>query len=288
MTIWILIGVMVAVAVALLLGPLFRRPENGGTMSADLAIYRDQLAEIDRDVARGLIDADGAEAARREVERRILDAADPEAAATTGGRGAIAFALVATLLVPTCALFIYLGLGRPDLVSAPPPRIVADNATAGKAAGKTRQAMLAAVTRLAERLEASPGDLDGWLLLARAYIALERFDDAAGAYRRAMGLGRGRAAIVAAYGEALVLADSGVVTPAARAAFEAALRADPKEAKARFFLALADAQAGELAAALAAWRALAADAPEGASWLALVHTHIAQAMRELEESSGAP
>jgi len=281
---------LTALALAMLLAPLCvgrRSPES--REAYNLAVYRDQLAEIERDLARGVLAAEHAEAARAEIARRILalKPAEGEAGPTGHARGLKAHApagplapraaaIVAILLLPLAAGIVYWQLGSPSLPDQPfAERAAADTPPA--AANPAAIDMDKALARLRAHLKEHPEDLTGWLLLARAELNLDRYQEAAEAYRHAADLSGQRADISGDWGEAQVLAAGGTVTPAAKEAFAAALR-DPETApRSRYYLALAQMQEGKVKSALQAWVDLAAEAPADADWLPLVRQRIAEA-----------
>ncbi len=271
--IWLVLAGMTVTAIGFVLMPLIRRAEDGpGRGAFDAAVYRDQLAEIERDVGRGLLGRGEADAARVEVERRLLAAADldlPVAAAAPPRRRGRATAIALGVAVPAMAAVLYLALGSPLVPGAPFAAREAERAMAAGQANKAQFEALAA--RLAKRLETSPDELEGWRLLARSYKTLERFDDAAKAYRRAIALVKGEpkisAVLSAAYGEVLVMAADGMVTPKARAAFTQAVAKDAANPMARYYLGLALYQQGNTSAALVIWIELARAAPAAAPWL---------------------
>ena len=278
---WLGAGLLTALVVVALLRPLLRpaAPAAGRT-PYDLAVYRDQLAEIARDTARGVLDPAESEAARLEIERRILAAAETPAPAAAGPGAAPGWLAAAIAIgLPALALAGYLGLGAPGLPGAP----AADQPVA--AAPPEADDMQALVEQLAQRMAANPGDAKGWLLLGRSYGSLGRYQDSATAYAAAIAHGAGDgvegAQVHAAYGEALTAAADGQITAAARAAFDAAVASDPAEPRARFYLALAKAQEGRLDAALADWVALEAEAPADAPWRAAVTDQIERAAAAL-------
>jgi cytochrome c-type biogenesis protein CcmH len=282
MTFWLVIGAMTAAAVLAVLVPLLRpRAADSARADHDLEVYRDQLGELDRDLERGLVGADEAAAAQLEIERRMLAAADAGAAAVprTGvshpGTAQKAMAVVLAVALPAGAAALYLLLGQPGL----PDRPLAERrnqaapvATAAEDAASRDLAEMAA--RVARRLREQPEDLDGWVLLARTYQNLGRHADAANAYGSAVAVAGDQARLHADHGEALVYAADGVMTPAARRAFEKAAKIDPADPKTRFYLAVAVAQAGRFQEAIDAWRKLAAEAAPDAPWLAAVRERI--------------
>jgi cytochrome c-type biogenesis protein CcmH len=265
-------------ALALLLLPLLLR--RGGAAARDaynLAVYRDQLAEVERDVGRGLLGAEQAEAARTEIGRRILALGSDEGGIIAEPKR-VAAATVAILLLPIVALLIYAALGAPLL----PDRPFTERRSADPtAAGADPVDIQTALAQLREHLKAHPDDLTGWLLLGRSEIGVGQYREGATAYGRAADLSGRRADVMGDWGEAQVLAADGAVTPAARDAFAAALKDPTAAPQSRYYLALAQMQQGDTAGALAAWRALAADSPVDATWLPMVRQRIAEAAAKL-------
>ena len=285
---------LTTLAVALLLGPLILRGRAAQARDAyNLAVYRDQLAEIERDVERGVLSSDEAAAAKSEISRRILALA-PAAASAAPGRAPLVVATIAILALPFAAWTLYWDLGSPSL---------ADQPFASRKAEDTRAAqnpnphvdMAEAVKKLTAHLEAHPDDLEGWLLLARSDLDLSRYADAVDAYRHAADLSGQKPEIVGDWGEAQVLAAGGTVTAEAKKAFETALADKESAPRSRYYLALAKLQAGDTKGALQDWVDLEADSPSDADWLPLLRQRIADAAKSagidpatLKTSSGAP
>lgn len=283
---WIAIGALTVAALVALIVPLVRRRQGGpGRAAHNLAVYRDQLREIDTDVERGVLSADEAESARIEISRHMLDAGPAEEAAEIGGGGAgsplplpqLAVIVILALAVPGAALSIYLTRGSPSAPGQP----YASRAEVRVAGPQAPAGMTDMVRRLADRLAGEPGDLNGWLLLGRSYTVLERYGDAAQAYRTAAGLAPDDPLVLSFLGESLVYSADGTVTQPAIAAFEKVLGLQPDNVAARFYLALGRAQAGRLQDAFDGWYALAADSPAGAPWLPDLRSRLENAADEL-------
>jgi cytochrome c-type biogenesis protein CcmH len=258
MLFWPLFALMTGAAIFAVLWPLGRpRPLAASANEADLAVYRDQLGEIERDRARGVLPEREAEGARTEVSRRLLAAADRGAAETAPGeqfrRRAIALAALAG--VPVFAFLVYGALGSPGLPDAPL------QARLDKAPEQQDVAIL--VRRIEGHLASNPKDARGWEVLAPIYLRLGRAQDAVAARTNILHLRGADASRLADLGEATVAAADGMVRTDARAAFERALTFDKTNAKARFFLALAAEQDGRKDDALNAWRTLAAESAGG-------------------------
>jgi cytochrome c-type biogenesis protein CcmH len=287
-----LIG-LTCLALAILLVPLLlRRHTAASRESYNLAVYRDQLAEIERDAARGLLNAEQAEAARAEIGRRILALPPSSAASTSMSSRSVAVAAIAVIAVPFAAWLLYARLGAPALPDQP---FAARTTAAKPTAGIEHIDLGEAVGKIAAHLKEHPEDLRGWLLLGRTELSLGRYAEAVDAYRHAADLSGHRADIMGDWGEAQVIAADGTVTPAAREAFEAALADKESAPRSRYYLALAKSQQGDTKGALQGWVDLAADAPAEAEWLPLVQQRIAEAAAKLsvdpatlKTSSGMP
>jgi len=284
MLVWLAFALLAGLVAAFVILPLAgaRRglPERA---AYDRAVYRDQLAEIERDRSRGLLSAAEAASARLEIERRLLGTAAESEASSPRKTAPAPWALVLVLAVavPLGAAGIYLLRGSPQLPDLPFAAREDERAAARPAGNHDLEQ---AVAVLEAKLKQAPNDVEGWLLLAHTQQTLEHWQESGEAYRRALPLAGDRADIEASYGEMLFLAADGVVTPAAHEAFAAALARDPQNVAARYYLALADAQAGNARAAIDAWQKLLADSPPGAGWIPTVRHRI----EETAKAAGLP
>ncbi|SFP73144.1 cytochrome c-type biogenesis protein CcmH [Mesorhizobium sp. NFR06] len=248
----------------------------------DLEVYRDQLSELDRDMARGLIQPGEAEEARAEIGRRILrlGAAERQDSAISGpSRGARLVASVAVLAVPLLSWGLYGVLGSPDLPSQP----LAERLAKSPADSSVDEL----VARAEAHLAANPSDGKGWDVLAPIYLRLQRFPDAVTAYRNAIRLDGDSAVRQAGLGEAIASAAGGIVSADAQNAFEAALKLDPDNAKANFYLAVGLAQEGRKAEAVAAWQNMLGQLAPDSPWRNAVQQALAEA-GEPAVATGAP
>jgi cytochrome c-type biogenesis protein CcmH len=270
MTLWLLFGLMTAAAIFAVLWPLGRARGTQGAGN-DIAVYRDQLDEIARDRAAGLIGEAEAEAARVEVSRRLLAAADaaPAATAMPGStlRRRVA-GLAALIALPAIAGSLYLLLGSPQLPGQP---LASRDATPLQDRSLDRL-----VAQVESHLEKNPEDGRGWEVVGPVYMRTERFDDAVKARRNSLRLNGPSADREADLGESLVAAANGVVTAEAKAAFERALTHDAKHNKARFLLAVAAQQDGQPEKAAAIWRAMLADMRPSSPWVPMIRQALAQ------------
>lgn len=274
MTLWILLTLLAAVAAVWLTIPLVRRHEARADERAQtLAVLREQLTDIDVQLAAGSLSPGDAEGLRVEIKRRMLaaghraDAPDrPLQRRTLSG---VALAMAA--LVAVAATALYATMGRPDLgetaIAPAPPGPVAD----------PQAAQIAALTsQLEAKVAANANDPEGWRLLGLAYYQTGRFAESATAYQRSAALKPDTPGLQSALGEAVVLSSNGQVTPPARTAFAAAVAQDKADARARFFLALAKQQGGDAKGAIADWLALLKDAPADAPYVPQVRQTVEQ------------
>jgi cytochrome c-type biogenesis protein CcmH len=267
MNLWFVFALMTVAAVFAVLWPLGRRyqPQAGGS---EESVYRDQLAEIDRDLAGGLIAAAEADSARIEISRRLLAATDSRPPALPSGSLRRAVAIVALIGLPLTAAALYLPLGSPQLGDFP----LASRAQAPDA----KQPLVNLVAQVEAHLEKNPTDGRGWTVLAPVLGRLGRYDDAVRAWRNAITYGGDSAERRADLGETMMAAAGGVVTGEAKAEFERAVAMNADEVKARYFLGLAAEQDGRTGDAQAIWKTMLAKAPSDAPWIPLVQAAIAR------------
>ncbi|MEQ1407549.1 c-type cytochrome biogenesis protein CcmI [Neorhizobium sp. Rsf11] len=270
MVLWIILALLTAAVAAVLIAPFAR---GGKVAPADrtgeVEVYRDQLNELERDRAQGLIEPQEAEYARAEIGRRLLAAAGANADRQEGAAKAGKYALVTsmvTLVLPVVGLCLYLTLGSPGLPDQP---LEARLANPGN-----NVALL--VAKAERHLAQNPNDGAGWDLLAPIYFRSMRLGDAEMAYRNAIRLLGPSATRLAGLGETLVASNDGIVTEDARSAFEEAVRLEPDNPRSRFYVGLGLEQAGRAAEARSVFEAIAKDSPAGAPWLELVNQHIAK------------
>jgi cytochrome c-type biogenesis protein CcmH len=264
MTLWLVFALMTAAAIFAVLWPLGRAGAVSG--GSDIAVYRDQLDEIARDRATGLIGDAEADAAKVEVSRRLIAAADTAQTekSVTGGspvwrrRGA---ALAGLVLLPAGAAALYLMLGSPELPGAP---------LATRQAATHNQPIETLISQVEVHLERNPDDARGYEVLAPVYLRLGRFADAVNARRKLLALSGETAERQSDLGEALTAASNGVVTAEAKTAFERAQALDGADMKSKFYLGLTAEQDGLRDKAAEIWRGMLTNAPPGAPWVATV------------------
>lgn len=270
MLFWAVAALLTLVASLAVMLPFLRAPRGAAAAAAhDIEVYRDQLAELEREVGRGSIGRSEAEEARAEIGRRLLRAKETDGTgAAAEGASMRLVAMAAVLAVPLVSWGLYGFLGSPGLPAQPlQARLTKDPA---------QNSIDELIARAESHLAANPDDGRGWDVLAPVYFRLGRYADAETAYRNAIRLDGATARREAGLGEAITGERGGVVSAEAEAAFERALELEPGNPKARFFLAMAKAQEGSLDEAGEQWRSLQADLPEDSPWREAVGQALAQ------------
>lgn len=283
---WFILALMTGAAVFALLWPMSRRanpPAEAGGLATETVFYEDQLREIERDLARGLIAAPEAEAARTEAGRRLLRASRADVPLPPGiaepalrqRRAASAFALST---IPLVALIAYGLYGSPHMPS--------QGAAERQAVQNGGQELLNAIAQIEARLASDPKDGRGWSVLAPVYMRMGRFDDAAHAYEAATRLLGETPQRLSDWGEALMAGNNGVISPQAKALFERAVALDGTAAKPRFYLARAAELDGDIPLAIQRLTALAETAPADAPWLPAVRDSLTRLKGEASPKTG--
>lgn len=297
MTFWIIVGLLAALVAALLALALIRRRTDTEPAAAfDLRVYRDQLKEVDRDLARGLVSQADADRVRTEISRRIL-AADAEVqraadgtASRTPGVLVLAGGLAAVLIGGSVALYSRIGQpGYGDLprtlrvetaaqvrAERPSQDAAESRMPADTSAEPANPDYLALVQKLRDTVAARPDDLQGNVLLARNEAILGRFKAAYEAQANVLRI-KGDAATAgdfADYADMMVLAAGGYVSPEAEAALTQALKLDARNGAARYYWGLMQGQTGRPDVAFRVWAQLLNDSTPDAPWVPPVRAQI--------------
>jgi cytochrome c-type biogenesis protein CcmH len=267
-----LLALLAFITLLAILMPLLRgsRPAPSRA-SFDQAVYRDQLQELDRDIARGLITPTEADAARLEIQRRLL-AADKRPPAPPRLTRSPVLAMIVFVIVVAGSVSSYLWLGAPNLPDEP---FSARKDEAAQQSSPSTQEL--ATEALAAKLKQNPSDAATWLLYGRNLSQLREWDKAENAYQHAIALGLTSPDILGDHAELMVMQAGGTVTPAAEAAFQQVLKADPTSGIARYYLSVAAMQAGEPRKAIDGFQALLAQMPESSPLRAQLGLKVAEA-----------
>jgi cytochrome c-type biogenesis protein CcmH len=255
---WFLAAAITLVVLAVLLRPLIkaRAPLADNTAASNLRILRTQLAELESEQAAGTLDAEQYAAARAELEQRALDeSAMTTVAARVPASRRSAFALA--LAVPVVAVALYLQLGSREAFD---PLVVAASEKGAHSAAPGD--MEAAVQRLADKLKAQPDSVEGWALLGRSYMQMQRFDQARDAYARAVALQGDDAQLLADYADALAMAQGRNLEGEPEKIVLRALTLDPDHVKSLALAGTAAMARKDYASAVRYWTRARAVVPE--------------------------
>jgi cytochrome c-type biogenesis protein CcmH len=242
-----------------------------------ISIYRDQADELRRDLDAGLIDQAAYDAARSEIEARALRAARALGTGFLSSRRSPLLAGVVSLVAIAGTLGVYVFLGSPDAADQPLAARKSEQLTRMAESGDVN----ARIRLLIEETQENPDSFENWWTLAQSYAAIGDHASSADAYRRAAELSGDRPAVLSAYGEAMTLANGNKVPQAARLIFEQVLQKAP-DPRARYYVALAKAQAQDFEAALEDWTRLARESEPQAPWMPIVRRDIVNMARFLQ------
>lgn len=294
MTFWIFAGGLTILTLAVMLWPLLRPTRQTAMRSSyDVQIYKDQLKEVEADLARGTLSEAEAKASRTEVSRRLLAAADAEASETSTGnapKGAsLALAIVVTLAVLAGGFGVYQRLGvqgMPDFpladrVSARPSQAVAEKAAAQDAAGlpdivQIDPEHLKLVEQLQDVLKDRPDDLRGHQMLADNLAQLGNYAEARVAQDTVMRVlgDAATAANYAAHAEIMIVAANWYVSPAAEEALAHVFQIDPSNQLARYYAGVLMIQRQDYAQTYSLWSGLLEEGPADAPWISVIENQI--------------
>ena len=278
MSFWIAVALLSAITLFFLAAPLWRKKEEEADR-ADYAlnVFRDQLKELDKDQERGLISETEAETARIEIQRRLLAADDKRKKHAEGLGGlsltTITVSSVCAVLLIGGSVVLYTKIGMPGYQDVP----FASRDLQKERHNAQNKGMANEIAAMKERLQKDPQDVDGWMLLGRTLRTVDRHDEAVDAFRNAVRASERHPSVLADFAEAKVYAAQGGVDEEVLTVLEEAIKQDPMELKARFYLGYTKMRFEDYKGAVQAWVDLAAIAPPDVPWLQQVKDQIQQA-----------
>jgi len=287
---WIIAGLLMAGALVFVVPPLLggrrRRAGPGTREQANVQILRDQLRELDADVAAGTISRDQFEQARREIEQRVLeDGAGEPTAVAAGGHGRIA-AVVVGIAIPVLAVAIYLVLGSPKALD---PKVAAARPAQEQQAHEiTPEQIAAMVENLAERMKANPDNVEGWVMLARSYNAMQRFPEAAQAYAQAIQRVPDNAQLLADYADVLAMVQGRKLEGEPEKLIKRALEVDPNNLKALLLAGTVAFDRQDFKQAAAHWEKARGMVPPESDFARSIGNSIAEAKQKGGLTAAAP
>ena len=278
---WLSAASMSLVAILFAILPLLRS-KSASTVTRQLLnteVIREQLNELRADLESGKLDEDAYQAARRDLERELLNdtelAAAGDAQPERSGRWAIGLFGV---LIPALAVLMYLQLGAAPLLEQPASAPVARQQPAEEQQGHPLQDM---VEQLARRLQEDPGNAEGWVLLGRSYAALNRYQEAANAYAEARRIAGDQPQLLIDSADIVAMANDGRFTAEAGQLLQRALQSQPENAKGLWLMGHYRYQEQDFQGAIEYWQRAAAQLPADSEDGAAIRQQIKQAESRL-------
>ena len=266
MIIWLIFVVLIFIALAFILPPLWQsseqtqRDSHHGRTEANVGVYRDQLSELEMDLRNGIVAPEQYQQDRDEIERRLLEdvsLSEPTTRPSGGDKRRLAFALA--LAFPLVAVSFYLAVGNPKAIS---PEAAVTPAVAGTGTNEfSQQRIEANVASLAKRLADNPSDGPGWVMLARSYSSMEKYREADDAFAKATALVTNDADLWAEYAFANAMANGRQLQGKPLELVNKALKLDPENLKGLELAGSAAFQAKDYKQAIEYWQRLLSKVP---------------------------
>lgn len=284
---WVICAALIMIALAFVLPTLLQRTEetdNAGEderKQANIAVYRDQLSELEADLRNGIVSEEQYAQDREEIERRLLEDVTTSKTKKNPIAPAVArnTAYLLGLGLPLAAIIFYVNVGSPTIISEPP--VVASSSGPAEAPPQQRsEAQIEAnVAKLAERLKANPSDAQGWTMLARSYNQMEKYGEAVGAYTKATELSPNDADLWAEFAFATAMAGDRKLEGKPTELVNRALKVDPQNLKALQLAGSAAFQAKDYKKAIDYWQRVLKQVPAGSEVEQAINGRIEEAKR---------
>lgn len=290
-TFWIVAALLVFAALLFVLPPLIghRIPQASATPSeVNLLVYRDQLRELDAELAAGTLDETQYRNAKGDLEGRVIEdaglASETAPASAAKPSNSQWPAIAVALAVPLLAVSLYLALGNPQGLDPKASDPQAGSAENGPAHATSTEQIQAMVARLEQRLEKQPNDADGWSVLARSYGALQRYEESGAAYARAVELQPNNARLLADYADTLAMANGRSLQGEPEKIIRQALKADPHSLKALALAGTVEYERKNYQGALKYWQRILELVPPDSP----IASSVAASVKEVQRLAGLP
>jgi cytochrome c-type biogenesis protein CcmH len=293
---WLICAGMLIFALLYVLPPALRSEaaktkNEDARREANIAIYRDQLTELEADLRNGIVSQEQYAQDRDDIERRLLeDTATDKTPKKLTNVSAVTrkHAYLAGVGLALVAVIFYLKVGTPDGITNAATAATAPSTTAAAGSGERTQAQIEAnVAALAKRLQSNPNDAQGWAMLARSYGSLEKYDEAAGAYAKATELTPKDADLLAEYAFATAMANGRSLSGKPMELIDRALKLNPDNAKALGLAANAAVEAKNYQKAIDYWQRMLKQVPPGSEVAKTIQSRIDEASRQkAQEAQG--
>ena len=283
---WVICAGLILIALAFVLPTVMQRAGESDVAlederkEANIAVYRDQLSELEADLHNGIVSDEQYAQDREEIERRLLEDTATTKTTKTVTAPAVArnTAYVLGLGLPLVAVIFYLNVGSPKSISEPPQLASAQRQTAAPQE-RTQEQIAANVDKLAQRLQSNPNDPQGWTMLARSYNSMERWSEASGAYAKATEQSPNNADLWAEYAFATAMANGRSLEGKPLELINRALKVDPQNSKALQLAGSAAFQAKDYKKAIDYWQRILKQVPAGSEVEQAITERIDEAKR---------
>jgi cytochrome c-type biogenesis protein CcmH len=284
---WVICAALIMIALAFILPTAMQRADESDVAmederkKANIAVYRDQLSELETDLRNGIVSEEQYTQDRDEIERRLLEdtATSKTKKKVTAPAVARNTAYLLGIGLPLVAVIFYLNVGSPKSISEPPQVSLAPRQTAAAPEERTQEQIAANVDKLAARLQSNPSDPQGWTMLARSYNSMEKWSEAAGAYARATEQSPNNADLWAEYAFAIAMGSGKSLEGKPLELINRALKIDPQNAKALQLAGSAAYQAKDYKKAIEYWQQILKQVPADSEVAQAINERIDEAKR---------
>lgn len=293
---WVIAGILIVTALLFIVPTLLRKRENleQGVAhdTANVSIYRDQLAELEQDLHNDILSQEQYEKSKQELQQRLLqDVSDNnnESPIPVKGRSIITSVFI-VLTIPLSAIFLYLSIGDtrgllPQAQLASATQMQSVNAAEGP---EGHPEFTSVLENLIARLNDNPDDIEGWVMLGRTYTIMGRFDEATETYAKLVELVPDNPQILSDYADVLAMSNDGVLAGEPAALVQQALSIDPEYPKALALAGTVEFEQGKYDQAAAYWERLLAVIPSDSKLAESVRDSIAEAKSLASNGQIAP
>ncbi len=277
---WVVAACLIGAALLFVVPPLFLRKESAAEVerrAVNISIYKNQLEELDIDLAADDVNQEQYEKSRAEIERRLLEdvAAAEQDTGKTGKSLSLTTAGVVVLLVPLVAVLMYDELGNPDAMN-PQMLVQPETSPHGDETNMAQQIEMM-VSKLSQRLQENPQDIEGWVMLGRSMSVLGRYNEAVMAYENAIQFAGEDANVLADYADALAMAGGESLEGKPMEMLQRALAVDPNNQKALWLAGTGLFERGDFTGSIEYWGRLMNMLPPDSEDYEAMRANIAEA-----------
>ena len=267
---WVISGIFIVTALLFIVPTLLRnrdvQHENLEHDAVNITVYRDQLAELDKDLENDILTQEQYNKSKLELQQRMLQDVPEEEKMiikTNKRTHNIALSTFITLVLPLAAVFLYLAIGdtRGLLPQAQLANATQMNRSGGNESPAGHDNFSSVLENLIARLKDNPNDIEGWIMLGRTYAIMERYTEASNTYAKLVELVPDNPQILSDYADVLAMKNQGSLAGKPTELIHAALRIDPQYPKALALAGTAEFEQKKFAQAAEHWEKLLAVIP---------------------------